>query len=152
MSDIRVRSARHDEAALLTELSMNAKASWGYDEHFMELCRAELTFTPENMTSRTIWVAEYVGEVAGLVALAGAGEDAELEDLMVKPECQGRGVASALLAVVIGECRARGFKRIGVDADPNAEPIYKRLGFATVGQSPSGSIPGRLLPRMERTI
>ena len=37
-------------------------------------------------------------------------------------------------------------------AAPNAEAIYARLGFRTIGRSPSGSIPGRTLPRMKRFL
>lgn len=53
------------------------------------------------------------------------------------------------MAALLAACRSRGVRRIGVDADPNAEGIYAHFGFTTVGRSPSGSIPGRWLPRME---
>jgi hypothetical protein len=46
-------------------------------------------------------------------------------------------------------CLSCGVEAVGLDADPNAEGIYNRLGFTTVGRSPSRSIPGRMLPRME---
>lgn len=39
-----------------------------------------------------------------------------------------------------------------VDADPNAEAIYAKLGFQTFSRSPSGSIPGRWLPRMRLAL
>jgi ribosomal protein S18 acetylase RimI-like enzyme len=53
---------------------------------------------------------------------------------------------------LLAEARARGLDRIGLDADPNAETIYRKLGFETVGRSPSRSIPGRPLPRMVRAL
>lgn len=147
-----VRRARLEEAGVLTELSMRAKASWGYDEAFMTQCRDELTLTPAKMQAWTVWVAECDGAVAGMIALAADGDDAELEDFMVEPAFQGRGVGAALMAAFLDECRARGARRISVDADPHAEPIYRKLGFVTVGASPSGSIPGRMLPRMRRSV
>ncbi len=131
---------------------MRAKASWGYDEAFMAMCRAELTVTPELIAAWTIWVGEFAGEVAGMIALTSDGPNGELEDLMVDPVFQSRGVGAALMKVLVEECRRLGLDRIGLDADPNAEPIYRRLGFRTVGRSPSKSIPGRMLPRMERTL
>ena len=152
MSELSVRFARSDEAALLTDLAMRAKASWGYDAAFLEQCRAELTLTPEKMKSWTVWVAEHNGQLAGMIALASDGENAELEDFMVEPSFQGLGVGRALMDTLIAECRVRGLKSIGVDADPNAEAIYQKLGFSTVGRSPSGSIPGRMLPRMVRPL
>lgn len=152
MADILVRAARPEEAGRLTALAMTAKASWGYDEAFMAQCRAELTLTPEKMAKWTIWVAECDGEVAGMVALTGSEPEAELEDFMVEPRFQGRGVGGALMAVLLEECQRRGVRTLGLDADPNAEPIYRKLGFTTIGRSPSGSIPGRMLPRMMRSL
>ncbi len=152
MAEFIVRRARLDEAEALSELSIRAKASWGYDDEFMARCRDELTITPEKMGAWVIWVAECGGDVVGLAALAAGRTDAELEEFMVDPGFQGRGVGARLMDVVLDECRSRGFKSIGLDADPHAEPIYLKFGFSTVGQSQSGSIPGRVLPRMVRSI
>ena len=149
---LSVRRAWPQEAGQLTELAMKAKASWGYDEAFMAMCRAELTITPALVATWTIWVAEVAGEVAGMIALTSDGPSGELEDFMVDPIFQSRGVGAALMNVLLEECRRRGLQRIGLDADPNAEPIYRRFGFSTVGRTPSKSIPGRTLPRMERAV
>jgi GNAT superfamily N-acetyltransferase len=152
VTEVLVRKARLEEADALTELSMRAKASWGYDEAFMAQCRAELTVTREKMEAWSVWVAECDGRVAGVIALARDGDGAEIEDFMVEPAFQGAGVGSALMRELMDECRTHGLATIRVDADPNAEAIYHKLGFVTVGRSPSGSIPGRTLPRMARTI
>ena len=149
---IHVRRARQDEAERLTALAMKAKASWGYDDAFMEMCRAELALTPETLQAWTVWVAECAGELAGMIALAGDAPDAELEDFMVEPNFQKQGVGAALMDVFMDECRLRGFKRVCLDADPNAEAIYQKLGFTTVSLSPSRSIPGRSLPRMIKAL
>jgi GNAT superfamily N-acetyltransferase len=143
---IHVRAARPDEAAALTELALRAKASWGYDAAFMAACRAELTMTAEKVAAWSVWVAEADGALAGMVAL-NLQDGAEVEDFFVEPRFQGRGVGSALMAACLRCCRDVGVSTLEVDADPNAEPIYARLGF-TIGRSPSGSIPGRFLPRM----
>ena len=152
MAGVTVRLARPDEASALTALAMRAKASWGYDAAFMEACREELTLTPEVMAAWTVWVAEIDGRLAGMIALAAHGAEGELEDFMVEPDCQGQGVGRALMDALLAEARSLDLKRIGLDADPNAERIYRSLGFETVGESPSGSIPGRMLPRMQRTL
>ena len=152
MSAVSVRIARSEEAARLTDLAMRAKASWGYDAAFMEQCRAELTLTAEQMGSWTVWVAEYDGQLAGMIALATDGTRAELEGFMVEPGLQGLGVGRALMDALLAECHRLGLDSIGLDADPNAERIYQKLGFSTVGRSPSRSIPGRMLPRMVRPL
>ncbi len=153
MATFAIREPRPDEASALTDLAMRAKASWGYDAEFMEACRAELTVTPQTLRESRFWVAEeHRGGLVGMIALGAAEDHAELEDFFVAPEAQGEGIGRALMDAVQAECRARGLTRIEVDADPNAEAIYARLGFRTVGRSPSGSIPGRWLPRMARTL
>src|SRR5687768_4428349 len=55
LNDVLVRRARADEAEALTELTMRAKASWGYDAAFMAACREELTLTPETFAAWTVW-------------------------------------------------------------------------------------------------
>jgi GNAT superfamily N-acetyltransferase len=146
---LSVRRARTDEADALTELAMRAKASWGYPPEFMAACRAELTMSRQKIAGCEMWVAELDGRLAGMIALRVDGAAAELNDFFVEPDLQGRGVGGALMARFIEACRAAGCVRVRVDADPNAEPIYARFGFRTIGRSPSGSIPGRFLPRME---
>ncbi|HEY8617139.1 GNAT family N-acetyltransferase [Phenylobacterium sp.] len=149
---MRIRPAGMDELPALSALALRAKASWGYPPAFLEACRDELTLTPEKVAGWDIWVAELDGRPAGMIALRMAGLDAELEDFFVEPELQARGVGSALMSTFLDAARARGAIAVALDADPHAEPIYARFGFTTVGRSPSGSIPGRWLPRMRMRL
>ena len=45
-----------------------------------------------------------------------------------------------------------GARAIGLDSDPHAVGFYEKMGLKVKGWSPSGSIPGRLLPRMEKYL
>ena len=148
---ITVRRALADEAGALTELAIRAKASWGYDDAFMAACREELTLTAEKMAAWQVWVADAGGGIAGMIALS-LEHGAEVEDFFVEPTFQGRGVGAALMAELMATARAAGLTVLEVDADPNAEAIYAKLGFETFSRSPSGSIPGRWLPRMRLTL
>jgi ribosomal protein S18 acetylase RimI-like enzyme len=154
MDDLLVRLARSSEADALTKLAMTAKASWGYSDAFMEACRAELTITPAKMAAWTVSVAQLDATMCGMIALniAGIKEDAELENFFVHPSCQGRGIGRALMSTLLRTCQARSVRVLRVDADPNAEHIYQQFGFVTVGRSPSRSISGRTLPRMELRV
>lgn len=62
---ILVRPAWPDEGPALSALAMEAKAHWGYDENFLEQCRAELTITYGRIGRERIRVAETGGEIAG---------------------------------------------------------------------------------------
>lgn len=149
--EITIRRARADEAGALTQLALRAKASWGYDAAFMEACREELTLTPAKMAVWQVWVAEAGERIAGMIAL-NLERGAEVEDFFVDPTFQGRGVGGALIATLLQATRAAGATVLEVDADPNAEAIYAKLGFQTFARSPSGSIPGRWLPRMRMQL
>ena len=74
---------------------------------------------------------------------------AELDALFVDPPFIGGGIGGMLLGEVLATARERGIQLIGLDADPGAAPFYARYGARTVGVTPSGSIPGRELPRLE---
>jgi GNAT superfamily N-acetyltransferase len=149
MSAIVTRPAQPDEADALTAIALRAKASWGYSEAFMAACRAELTITPSRVQQGDIWVAEIDGRLAGFVAGTFRETEARVDPLFVDTPYQRQGIGQALMRTFVDACRAKNVSLIDVDADPNAEAIYRRWGFETVGRAPSGSIPGRFLPRMQ---
>ena len=146
-----VRLARPDECDALTALAMRAKASWGYSEDFMAACQPELTMTQAKIAAWTVWVAQSDQTICGMIALnlQPGSDKAEIEEFFVDPNFHGRGIGRTLLSKLLEACFSCGVKAVGLDADPNAEGVYSRFGFTTIGRSPSRSIPGRTLPRME---
>ena len=147
--EIPLRLARPEEAATLTDLSMRAKASNGYDAAFMEVCRAELAVTPEAITDKEYWIAGSDPPL-GCVCLSGDTPGiGEVNAYFVAPEAQRQGIGRLLWAKLLERAQAKGIHALRLDSDPFAVPFYEALGFQTIGQTPSGSIPGRVLPRME---
>ena len=53
-----IRSASVDELPGLSDLCFRSKAVWGYDEKFMEACRRELSFDPQDLEQTHVAVAE----------------------------------------------------------------------------------------------
>lgn len=145
---MNLRPALPDEAGLLSQLAMRSKAHWGYSPAFMAACEAELTFTPGYITNRRVYVAEEDGLVLGFYALASEGDAAELENLFVEPVAIGQGVGRRLWEHAVVAARSQGCQTLFVDSDPSAEAFYRRMGAERVGEVPSGSIPGRMLPRL----
>ncbi|MFJ7247779.1 GNAT family N-acetyltransferase [Kitasatospora sp. NPDC098652] len=143
---MRIRSARPDEAELLTAIALRAKAYWGYDEAFMAACREELTLDAAAVERASALVAEEGARVVGFAALTGAPPSGELDMLFVEPDRIGHGIGRALFERVRDQARAVGLHRFTIDADPNAEPFYLAMGAVRIGSTPSGSIPGRELP------
>lgn len=149
---MHIRPAQPGEESALTELAMRSKAHWGYDDAFMAACRAELTITPEHIPR--IDVADLDGAVIGMVRLERSpnGSDGAIEDMFVDPDAIGTGVGRVLFRHAVRRAAAEGMKRLLVDADPNAEGFYESMGAVKVGESPSQSIPGRMLPRLELSV
>ncbi|GGN09743.1 ribosomal protein S18 acetylase RimI-like enzyme [Actinoplanes campanulatus] len=143
-----MRLARVEEAGALSELALRSKAYWGYDEPFLEACRAELTLLPGEVTSRRTSVVEIDGRIAGFYTLDGQPPEGELGNLWIDPEHLRRGIGRGLWQHAMGVARELGFTTILIDAEPHAEGFYLEMGATTVGTTPSTSIPGRVLPRM----
>jgi GNAT superfamily N-acetyltransferase len=146
---LRLRTPRFDEAAALTELCLRSKAVWGYDEEFMRACRAELTVAASTMQPSRVKVAEIDGELVGAVQVTVKGGLAELDKLFVETTGLRRGAGRALFAWAIAAAREAGAATLAIEADPGAAGFYRLMGAVDKGTAPSGSIPGRLLPRLE---
>lgn len=148
---MQIRPARPEEAGALSNLAMRSKAHWGYSSEFMEACRDELTYTPEQIIAGGVWVLEDEGEVRGFYALTNISPNAiELEAMFVAPERIGSGYGRALMDHALAESRAAGhIERLVIQADPNASGFYESAGARRIGDRDSDSIAGRALPLYE---
>ncbi len=148
-----LRRARPADAAALTDLAMRSKALWGYDAAFMEACREELTTSADTITANEIWIVEVGGMAAGFYELnAEPKQYGEIRMCFVDPAHVGRGFGRMLWRHLEGRAAFRRLETLGLDADPKAVPFYSAMGMAIVGESPSGPIAGRMLPRMEKVL
>ncbi|CAM5720685.1 MULTISPECIES: GNAT family N-acetyltransferase [Streptomyces] len=147
-----IRDARPDEAAELTGLALRSKAHWGYDEAFMESCREELTVRPSEVGERRTAVAERDGRVVGFTTVDGRPPEGAVGMMFVDPSALGQGIGRALFTHALATARDAGFTRLTIDADPNAEPFYRAMGAVRIGETPSGSVPGRMLPLLSVTL
>ena len=146
---ITLRPADPSEAALLTDLIFRSKAVWGYDADFMKKCRAELTLTPDDIRTQQIIVAVRDGAVIGMAQVALHGATAEIDKLFIDPDALRAGAGRLLYNWCIETARQAGASAVTVDADPEAAPFYRRMGAIDDGVVPSGSVAGRVLPRLK---
>ena len=147
--ELRLRPARFDELAALTELCLRSKAVWGYDEAFMRACRAELALAPRDLQTSRIQIAERNGNVIGVAQVSVAGSAASLDKLFVEPDILRSGAGRRLFEWAAATAREQGARTLVIEADPGAAPFYRRMGAHDDGFAPSGSIPGRMLPRLK---
>ena len=146
---LTLRAPRPDEAIAPTDLCMRSKSVWGYDQHFMEACRAELTITPEKMNSSYFQIAESDGRLLGVAQIALNGKIAELSSLFVEPAQLRCGAGRQLFDWAKRAARVAGAAYLVIEADPYAAGFYRRMGAIDAGTVPSGSIPGRMLPQLK---
>ena len=148
---MQIRRAEALEAPRLSELALRSKAHWGYSDDFMRACTDELTYTPEEVASGRFHVLEDDGELCGFYALVKISPTAlELEAMFVEPEQIGRGYGRALMEHALAEARGtEHIERLVIQADPNASRFYEGAGGRLIGERPSDSIRGRMLPLYE---
>lgn len=152
-ASITIRRARADEAEALTELTLRSKQSNGYDDAFMAACREELTVTDERLAEGEYWVAECEGLCGCACLLADPdARSGEVHAFFIDPAWQRRGVGRLIWQKLLERAKENGLTELHLDADPAAVPFYEAMGFRIVGESPSGSIPGRSLPLMKRNL
>ncbi|MCG2670687.1 GNAT family N-acetyltransferase [Bradyrhizobium sp. GCM10023182] len=125
---------------------------WGYDKDFIEACRSELTIEPGDMRSSAIAVAEEDRQIVGITQIKVTGDEADLLKLFVEPTMLRGGVGTKLFHWAISEAARMGAERMSIEADPDAAPFYRRMGAKDCGLAPSGSIPGRMLPKLVREL
>lgn len=130
---------------------LRSKASNGYDEAFMAACERELTLPESAIAAGEVHVAG-AGEPRGMYRLIVRDGHGHLEDMFVAADARRCGIGRALWAHMEARARAARCAWLSLDADPFAVPFYRSMGMRVVGESASGSIPGRMLPRMEKRL
>jgi GNAT superfamily N-acetyltransferase len=128
----------------LTALALASKRHWGYDDYFIELCRAELSVSEEDVDTDSVFVVEdEIGNVVGFYLLAESPRP-ELRMLFVSPDVIGRGIGKVLVHDALSVAKSRGRRSLVIESDPFAESFYEHLGAELVGASQSVST-GRTL-------
>jgi len=136
-----IRPAKPDEAAMLSEIAMEAKRYWDYPPEVMDTWHSTLTLEAMHIDLSPPFVAEENSEVVGFYQLIADGDSVELEHMWVKPQHMNRGIGKQLIAHAISSAKARGAKKMSIDADPNATAFYLSCGAYRVGEM-HAPIPG----------
>lgn len=147
---IEIRRAVPEDAGKLTEIAIAAKRHWNYPERWIQIWIPQLTFKPEDISSSEIFVAMVDGEMAGFYRLIKNPPRAVLEDLWVAPNFMGRGIGKVLFEHAASICRSANVTAMELDADPNAQGFYEKMGMHKIGEKKT-EVDGqpRILPVME---
>ncbi len=150
---IKLRRPHEDELPDLTALCLRSKAHWGYDDKFMAACVEEMTLHPADGIKTHLRVAEDEQGYIGVAWLALTDDKTtSIEAMFVEPARMGIGAGRLLYRWIVETSREMGADTLMIDADPNAAPFYRHMGAYDVGETPSGSIPGRMLPLLRHDL
>jgi GNAT superfamily N-acetyltransferase len=132
---IEVRRASPGDADALTRIAFAAKRYWGYPERWISHWSESLTITPEFVRDNELYAAVVGGEPFGFYALSGTGHELELEHLWVTPACIGSGAGRLLFEHAMDRAASRRARHVEIEADPNAEGFYLRMGARRIGEN-----------------
>jgi len=142
--------AKPQDADGLTEIAHAAKRHWGYPERWIESWRDILTMRPDFIATNIAYCAIEDDRIIGFYLLATESDGLHLDHLWILPVAMDRGIGRALFEHAVEQARNSGFASIKIEADPNAEGFYQRMGAKRVGKQMT-EIDGepRELPLME---
>ena len=142
--------AKAEDAGTLTQIAHAAKRHWGYPETWIAAWRDTLTMRPEFITTNVAYIAVENERPVGFYVLTKEPDGPHLDHLWILPSSMGRGIGRALFEHAAAEANRLGFRSMKIEADPNAEGFYKRMGAVRVGTSTSETCgEQRELPLME---
>lgn len=150
---ISIRRALPEEANILSNLALSAKAHWGYPDRWMEIWTPLLTYSAEYFAENESWAAVLDNKPIGFYTLQEKYGHAWIEDLWVLPEFIGRGVGRQLFLDASSRARQMGYNTLRLEADPNAVGFYEKMGMHKIGERYS-EVDGqpRVLPIMEISL
>ncbi len=148
--EIVIRRVRADESdqllADVVALVVRSKASWGYDETFMEHFGASMVPGFLVGPRRVSLVASIAGTLVGVAVIDDEVSRAWLEDMWVEPEHFGHGVGRALWRAALGVVLGWRREALELESDPYAEGFYRAMGARRIGSRESTLVAGRELP------
>ena len=142
--------AEFKDAELLTQIAISAKRHWNYPESWMQAWLPSLTMTPAYIETREVWMAIVNDHPVGYYSFDENEEGFWLDNLWVLPEYMGRGIGKTLFEHALEGCIRRGVSVLKIEADPNAQSFYEKMGARKVAEH-NTKLAGeqRTLPIME---
>lgn len=177
---VHIEKARPEHADVLTDIAISAKRHWNYPERWIKIWLPSLTISTDYISQNETWVAVVDEKPVGFYSLADTaiarrvfsptkqsqllcsrllrslplprndGDSLWLDNLWVLPDFMGKGIGKQLFQHVLDRSRIFGASTLKIEADPNAQSFYEKMGAQKVGEHHS-QVDGqpRILPIME---
>jgi GNAT superfamily N-acetyltransferase len=130
---MQIVRAKPEDAAVLTEIAFAAKRHWGYPERWIQNWQDILTMRPEFIAANVTYCAIEDARAVGFYLLTNESDGLHLDHLWIAPRAMGCGIGRDLFEHAIEQTRRLGHRTLKIEADPNAEGFYARMGARRVG-------------------
>ena len=149
---MKIEKALKKDAQDLTELTIRSKSYWNYDQKQIETWRDELSVSEAYIIENHVYKLTENNTIMGYYSYYEINKsEVMLENLFVEPEYIGQGIGKRLMSDFLNRVINSGYQKVRLDADPNAENFYAKLGFKVIGKRET-SIKNRFMPIMEKQI
>ncbi len=97
----------------------------------------EIDLTRRIILGSQVFIAALEGdEIIGMGrAISDGASDAYLQDVMVRKDYRGSGIATQIIEIIIKTLQLQNINWIGVIAENNTHPLYQQLGFDQMSES-----------------
>lgn len=130
---MQIVRAKPQDADALTEIAHAAKRHWGYPERWILSWRDILTMRPEFIATNVTYCAVEDSRAVGFYLLTNESDGLHLDHLWISPHAMDRGIGRALFEHALEQTKSLGHRALKIEADPNAEGFYARMGARRVG-------------------
>jgi len=144
-----IEKANSGDADVLTDITKESKAYWGYSNEQIKIWSELLTITKAYIEANHVYKLVIDSKVIGYYSFFYEDERAiRLDNLFILPEYIGTGLGKMLMEDFLIRIKSTIVTKILLHADPNAGDFYAKFGFTKIGQIET-SIKDRYLPVME---
>ncbi|HHS89329.1 MAG TPA: GNAT family N-acetyltransferase, partial [Rhodobacteraceae bacterium] len=90
--------------------------------------------------------------IVGYASMNIDGDTGDVAAFFIAADKKGLGLGRRLWNRLEVHAKDRCVTRLRVESDPQAVPFYRAMGCRQIGDVPSGSIAGRMLPLLEKRL
>ena len=149
---MKIEKSEKNDNLILSEITFQGKAFWGYESEQLEEWRNELTISKDYIENNETFKLIVDNEIIGYYSILKLeNKTVKLDNLFLFPKFIGKGYGKVLMNHCIKKAKEMNMKRIILDSEPNAALFYKSFGFKVYDKLKT-SIENRFLPQMELNI